>query len=246
MAETPTKPNGAGDIEIPAAALRRRITTAYATPIVGWPWPNSDGVNDSLAKAILAAEKRAPTAENNMVGGWSSKKDLLSWRVDGTAELARRIRSLAGAATRATNARGAKLSVRFRLEAWANVLRRGGYHNVHDHPNAVWSGVYYVRGPAADPARPLSGLIEFLDPRQGADANSLPGSLFRERLRYRTVPGLMLVFPGWLRHMVHPVSGEGERISISFNVYGAEIGRPGQARQVTAASQGQRTPPATN
>jgi uncharacterized protein (TIGR02466 family) len=105
------------------------------------------------------------------------------------------------------------------------VLRKGGYHNVHDHPNAVWSGVYYVRAPAADKDRALSGVIEFLDPRQGAAANSLPGSSLRERLRYAPTPGLMIVFPGWLRHLVHPVTGDGARISISFNVYGAEIGR---------------------
>jgi hypothetical protein len=33
------------------------------------------------------------------------------------------------------------------------------------------------------------------------------------------LPGLMVMFPGWLKHMVHPFFGSGERISISFNLY---------------------------
>jgi hypothetical protein len=31
-------------------------------------------------------------------------------------------------------------------------------------------------------------------------------------------PGLMIVFPSWLKHMVHPYYGTGERISVAFNV----------------------------
>jgi uncharacterized protein (TIGR02466 family) len=227
MADTETKTDAAPDgSRITAQALRRRLRLAYATPVLAWPWPESETLNDALAEAILANEKRTPTVENNIVGGWSSKKDLLAWKVEGMAELSRRIQELAGAATRATNTANVGMSVRFRLEAWANVLRAGGYHNVHDHPNAVWSGVYYVRAAPIDKTRPLAGVIEFVDPRQGADANSLPGSALRDRLRYAPAPGLMIVFPGWLRHLVHPVAGPDERISISFNVYGAEVGPP--------------------
>lgn len=225
MPDTDAKTEADGKREaISDAALRRHFRMAYATPVLALPWPDSQKLNDAFATAILTEEKRAPSVQNNIVGGWSSRKDLLNWKIDDAAELSRRIQELAAAATRATNTARTRMSVRFRLEAWANVLRAGGYHNVHDHPNAVWSGVYYVRAVPPDKARPLAGVIEFLDPRQAADANSLPGSVLRERLRYAPVPGLMIVFPGWLRHLVHPVAGDGERISISFNVYGAEIG----------------------
>jgi hypothetical protein len=30
------------------------------------------------------------------------------------------------------------------LSAWANVNRRGDFNNMHTHPGATWSGVYYV------------------------------------------------------------------------------------------------------
>jgi hypothetical protein len=29
---------------------------------------------------------------------------------------------------------------------------------------------------------------------------------------------MMVVFPSWLRHMVHPFVGEGERITIAWNM----------------------------
>ncbi len=227
MAETAPPPDRPG--EIAPEALRRRLTLAYATPVVAWPWPDTAARDEALAAAILAAEARGPSADNNLVGGWSSGKDLFSWTEPAVAELSQQVRALAGALTQATNVRAPEMAVRFRVEAWANVLRAGGYHNLHDHPNAVWSGVYYVRVPPPDAARPLAGAIEFVDPRQGADANSLPGSAFRERLRYQPKPGLMLLFPGWLKHLVHPVAGAGERISVSFNLFGAEVGRARQA-----------------
>lgn len=37
-------------------------------------------------------------------------------------------------------------------------------------------------------------------------------------LRFPPKPGMMLLFPIWLPHMANPFHGEGERISISFNV----------------------------
>ncbi len=48
---------------------------------------------------------------------------------------------------------------------------------------------------------------------------NLEQGLFSGRYLVDPLPGLMVMFPSWLKHMVHPFSGNGERISISFNVY---------------------------
>jgi hypothetical protein len=42
----------------------------------------------------------------------------------------------------------------------------------------------------------------------------------------------MVVFPSWLKHMVHPYYGSGERISVAFNVFAEEQagGSAGAAR----------------
>ena len=36
----------------------------------------------------------------------------------------------------------------------------------------------------------------------------------------------MVVFPGWMYHFVNPYQGEGERISIAFNVRAVDAGAP--------------------
>ena len=64
---------------------------------------------------------------------------------------------------------------------------------------------------------PLSGTIEFIDPRVGIGAIKVPGNPFDESLRLEAEPGMMLMFPSWLKHYVHPYQGPGVRISISFN-----------------------------
>ncbi len=109
-------------------------------------------------------------------------------------------------------------SAQFGFEAWANVVRSGDFHSVHKHPNNMWSGVYYVAVGNPDPDRVASGHIEFIDPRDAAGMVSLPGMHFSQRQVIPPQAGLMLIFPAWLKHYVHPYYGHGERISISFNI----------------------------
>ena len=37
-------------------------------------------------------------------------------------------------------------------------------------------------------------------------------------LLIRPKPGLMVIFPAWAEHWVHPFHGDGNRISIAINV----------------------------
>ena len=72
--------------------------------------------------------------------------------------------------------------------------------------------------PGADnPDQPLSGVLEFLDPRAGVDAVTAPGDPYGEPFRVRPQAGLLVIFPSWLYHWVHPYSGQTPRIAISFN-----------------------------
>ena len=52
---------------------------------------------------------------------------------------------------------------------------------------------------------------------------ALPGNPFGQRLTIDPEPGLMLMFPSWLRHAVHPFMGKGERITVAFNL---AVGEP--------------------
>lgn len=99
---------------------------------------------------------------------------------------------------------------------WANLLKSGGQHSGHIHPNSVISGTLYVEVPAG------SGAIRFEDPRLPLMMSAPPRQKDApEELRsFVTVdprPGLLLLWESWLRHEVLPGTGRGERLSISFN-----------------------------
>jgi uncharacterized protein (TIGR02466 family) len=99
---------------------------------------------------------------------------------------------------------------------WANLLKGGGQHSGHVHPQSIISGTYYVEVPAG------SGAIRFEDPRlplmmaaptRREDAREELRSFVQVEPR----PGVLLLWESWLRQEVLPGSGRGERLSISFN-----------------------------
>ena len=95
------------------------------------------------------------------------------------------------------------------IRMWATLAQgRHDGHAVHDHPNAAVAGVYYVSAP------PGSGPICFYDPRD------LPW-LARDCERLTPKPGLLVLFPSWLRHSVGPSFTDEPRISVAFNVLGS-------------------------
>lgn len=123
---------------------------------------------------------------------------------------------------------------------WANVNTFSDFNNPHTHGAAHVSGVFYVdTGGDADAA------LELLDPRLNLRGSSaavladrrrhnrtaaaatvdggdrpLPAAVWQAG-RGRLVPvqpGLVVVFPAWLPHWVHPHAGKRPRVSISFNL----------------------------
>ena len=99
---------------------------------------------------------------------------------------------------------------------WANLLKSGGHHSGHIHPNSLISGTFYVEAPTG------SGAIRFEDPRlplmmaAPPRAQDAPDEL-RPFVSVEPRPGLLLMWESWLRHEVLPGTGRGERLSISFN-----------------------------
>jgi len=109
------------------------------------------------------------------------------------------------------------------VSAWATLCRAGAYHAPHSHPDSAWSGVYYVDPGAGSADQPLSGILEFLDPRAGVEAVTAPGDPYGEPFRVRPQAGLLVIFPSWLYHWVHPYTGQTPRIAISFNAASAPV-----------------------
>lgn len=196
---------------------KENVALAFGTPISTYLWPDSDVVNAELRKTILEKEKAEKGIKRSNVGGWHSSPDLFVWQVDCARELKDRVATFALDLTRLLTASGAPRKLNFQMEGWANVSRRGHYNSVHDHPGSTWSGVYYVCGGKPDSDDPCNGRLELIDPRAGTNILRVEEGIFGRYL-VEPIPGLMVMFPSWLKHMVHPFQGSGERISISFNI----------------------------
>jgi uncharacterized protein (TIGR02466 family) len=100
---------------------------------------------------------------------------------------------------------------------WANINPPGAMNRAHQHPNSLWSGVYYIKAPKN------SGLLRIDDPRAAASMNrprmkegTPPSRLWRE-VSYEPAPGKLIMFPSWLTHSVDPNESDDIRISVSFN-----------------------------
>lgn len=119
---------------------------------------------------------------------------------------------------------GIDYDVEWSLQGWANVNRLGDYHDPHNHPYAYLSGTYYVRVPQSRaPLRNRTdvrpGCITFYDPRGAANMTAIKGDpQIEPELTVHPSPGMILMWPAFLMHFVHPNLSEEPRISISFNV----------------------------
>ena len=196
--------------------MELEVTRAFPTFIGRLRIPDADAMNRDLHARIVAEEAEYSSLGRSNIGGWHSRPDFLSRRNTAvsawTAWLTWALRRMIDA-TAGTSAFNGTLSA----SAWATVCRAGAYHAPHSHPDSAWSGVYYVDPGADSPDRPLSGVLEFLDPRAGVEAVTAPGDPYGEPLRVRPQAGLLVVFPSWLYHWVHPYTGETPRVAISFN-----------------------------
>jgi len=198
------------------------LTRAFPTLIGRLRVPDPEMMNQELQAIILADEAEYSSLDRSNIGGWHSRPDFLNKPDPAVSAfkawlrwaLRQMIDSTAGA-----NAFQGTLS----LSARATVCRAGAYHAPHSHPDSAWSGVYYVDPGSHNSDQPLSGVLEFLDPRAGVEAVTAPGDPYSEPFRVRPEAGLLVAFPSWLYHWVHPYTGQRPQIAISFNAIVAAV-----------------------
>lgn len=119
---------------------------------------------------------------------------------------------------------GIDYPVNWIVQGWANVNRFGDYHDYHNHPRAYLSGTYYVKTPTKreklrtrGDGRP--GCITFYDPRYAVNAWAIKNDPYMEaEFTIDPAPGLLLLWPSFINHFVHPNLSKQPRISISFNI----------------------------
>ncbi len=119
---------------------------------------------------------------------------------------------------------GLAYDIDWTIQAWASVNRFGDYHDYHNHPRSYLSGTYYVKIPTKfeklrlrRDARP--GCITFYDPRYSVNTGSIKGDPYvNPEYTVRPEPGMLLLWPSFINHFVHPNLSKETRISISFNI----------------------------
>ena len=119
---------------------------------------------------------------------------------------------------------GVDATVTWHSHGWVNVNRLGDYHDPHNHPHAYLSGTYYVQVPtdratSGNRADVRPGCITLYDAGGAVNMTAIRGDANVEpEYTVEPSPGLMLLWPAFLMHFVHPNLSASPRLSVSFNV----------------------------
>jgi uncharacterized protein (TIGR02466 family) len=118
---------------------------------------------------------------------------------------------------------GMDYSIDWSLHGWANINRLGDYHDPHNHPHAYLSGTYYVRVPFSRATRHnradvRPSCITFYDPRVTNMTAIRDDPQSEPEFTVAPAAGMILLWPAFLMHFVHPNLSEEARISVSFNL----------------------------
>lgn len=171
--------------------------------------------------ATLIAETRAlhtnSSGQNRSnQNGWHSDDDFFDRKEPGCCRLQSHILDSVRQATVGIAPDFNFAAQDVQIEGWININGRGGFNAPHDHPGWAWSGCYYITAPEGNSAR--SGCIEFLDSRTNLQSPTVKGAAcFQSKYMVKPRPGMLLLFPSWLRHWVYPNEDDTERITIAFN-----------------------------
>jgi uncharacterized protein (TIGR02466 family) len=186
----------------------------FPTPIWHFILDDYQQLNDTLLQEIKAEQECDRTGEK-----WSN---ILGWHSVSTLhqrESFAEFNSIIGAnVIEVANCLHWDLQ-KFSLElksCWAIVNGKLASNSVHNHPNSILSGVYYLQAPEN------SGVISFSDPRSAAQMLVPPMTEFSPwtlpKISYKPQAGTMLLFPSWLLHSVEMNMSKELRISLSFNI----------------------------
>ena len=208
------------------AVARRDFSAAlfghlFPAPFMIFTWPDGAELNEELRPRILEHASRSAGLQKSNAGGWHAEPGQLDFCGDPGRRLVRHMYEMADEATRRTVAElpsqpaMSRWTFRWTLHAWANVNGPGDFNRLHTHAGSTWSGAYYVDTGAPTDADGTS--LHFFDPCQGR-ANTFLQPVVPARYSVRPQPGMMVLFPSYMPHMVFPHQGGRQRISIAFNL----------------------------
>jgi uncharacterized protein (TIGR02466 family) len=203
-------------------ALTPELSLVFATPVSLRTVADAVSLNVGLERIILARQNNETGTRVSNVGGWQSAPDLFDWPEPEIQTLAAEIdysvqQIWALPVTLKQRSSQDHRPAKYWSTGWANVNHAGDYNKLHMHQGHHLSAVYYVATMEAAPG-PTDGRLELRDPRPAANYCYMGGPLSSGSIMIGPTPGLLVVFPAWIEHMVHPFRGNGHRISIAINI----------------------------
>ena len=189
----------------------------FPTAIYMEQLPNAPELNKYLIKHIKQWHKKDKGIRKTNRGGWHSTVDMHEKK-----EFKPLVKELLCVATGVHREEG-YIKPLVLGNMWTNINYPGCFNKDHLHPNAHWTGVYYIQTPKN------CGRLHLEDPRAASNmmmpdqlsVDKIPERLWKS-VNYEPAEGKLMMFPAYLNHGVNvnesKLKGEkGWRISVSFN-----------------------------
>ena len=208
-----------------------KLHSMFATPFAEARLPNCGRLNRELETLFLEREtdeNRNPTPSHvPQAETFESRFNLFRWPEACVQELrAFMLNAVGQMVIESTSLKAQDLArLTFQNHTWFHISRYAGSFVAHNHPVASWSAVYCVRAGENVPQHPDSGILRFLDVRQGANAYLDPANASLQRpfalapLEFKLEAGQLVIFPSYVFHEVAPFYGSDTRITVASNCW---------------------------
>lgn len=196
--------------------MPKKILSLFSTTLYTGQLPSAAVLNRGLLKDVEEHAKLDKMgrewSKTNYPGGFTSYASLsdMHHRTPGFAKFEELLHPHAKGFAKLEHWEMRGLTLKM-TACWFNIMPKHTHHALHNHPQSVLSGAYYLSVPKGSTA------IKFEDPRAGLFMNA--PSKKRPSLFHEVTPkaGAFVLFESWLRHEVPPNQSGAPRISISFN-----------------------------
>jgi uncharacterized protein (TIGR02466 family) len=101
------------------------------------------------------------------------------------------------------------------VNLWININEYKDYNILHEHPNCMISGVFYVKAPENSGSivfKNDSDIRYYMNYKLTSDLNNYNASMWS----FPALENNLYLFPSWLKHYVEPNLSNESRISISL------------------------------
>jgi uncharacterized protein (TIGR02466 family) len=191
------------------------ITHAFTTPLYVRNYGGLDGLNKTLSKTATQLASENESSDNNRAhqGGFYTDGTFFEADLPGAKEVRELFSRSVQEYIKELGVENTIQSVV--LQGWIALTTTDDYQTPHVHRGATLSAVYYVECP--DLPEP-QGCIDFITPIDVQEMTFLR-HLSQSYCRVKPQPGLLTIFPSYLRHFTHPLKTNATRLCIVCNAF---------------------------